>query len=71
MEEQELKNLYKTLSNKTAAVLKIAEKTGRSPHTVARHWFSDGALSGGMPKDRKTRKIIEKVLSKAPKKVTA
>ena len=68
MTEKELKALYKTLENKTAAVLKIAKRTKRSPHTVARHWFSNAPLSGGMPTDTKTLKIIEEELLKAPKK---
>ena len=71
MNEQELMTLYKQLSNKTDAVLKIAKKTGRSPKTVARHWFSQSPLSGGMPKDKQTLKIIEQELKKAPKKIIA
>ena len=69
MNQEERKQLYKSLDNKTKFLIELGQKVERSHHTV-RGWFSENVMSTEMPKDRKLLKLIDRELKKAPKKET-
>jgi hypothetical protein len=70
MKEQELKQLYKDLDNKTKFLMDFSKKIGKSHHTI-RGWLSTNKMASDLPKDGKLLKRLENELKKAPKKVSA
>lgn len=74
MTEEELKELYKSLRDKTGFCIKAAQelkKIGvhRSPGTIRTHWFGSGRLTGGMPDNKKIRRVLQRELERSPKKL--
>lgn len=67
MKMEQMKEAYSRLAKKTPFLVKVGKQVGKSPHTV-RMWFSDHVLTSPMPQDKKILRVIERELTKAPKK---
>ena len=62
-----MKEQYNELKSKGTFLIDAGKELGKSPHTV-RMWLCDNALTSPMPQDKKTLRVLKRLLKKAPKK---